>query len=71
LISHDLTVVEVEHGREIELLALYVELGHVCNPPLIRPFCVELALQDVRRSGMNLAAIGAVFLGSYQRLKAH
>ncbi len=62
-VRHDLTVVQVQHGREIQLSIGHFKLGHIGHPFLVRALRRELALQQIRRNFPDGALIGAYFLG--------
>lgn len=46
-VRDDLAVVQVHAGRQIELVAAYIELGDIGRPLLVRRGCAEVALQNV------------------------
>lgn len=49
LVGHYLSIEQVHDGREVKLLAFYVELCHIGHPFLIGPFGHELAVEQVGR----------------------
>jgi hypothetical protein len=71
LVRHDLPVVEVHHRRQVQLLVVDLELGHVGHPLLVGLIRCEVALQAVRRRLGSRAFIGLVAFGANQRLQLH
>lgn len=69
LVSHDLSVVQVQHRREIKLVTPDIEFGHIGYPFLVGSICVELSIQNVSHFDIALSAPRAVFLGTNQRLE--
>src|SRR3546814_18060116 len=71
LVGHNLTVVEIHHRRQVQLLAVDVELSHIGYPFLARTHRVELTIQQVRCHAPDLTTIGSIFLQAHQRPQAY
>ena len=74
-VGDDLVVVEVNHGRKVELSAAHLEFGDVGHQLGHRVLRLEVAGQQVREGLADLAHVGAVFPASagpaQQPLLAH
>src|SRR3546814_9492874 len=56
--------------RQVQLLAVDVELSHIGYPFLARTHRVELTIQQVRCHAPDLTTIGSIFLREHQRPQA-
>lgn len=69
---NDLSVLKVHASRQVELLAIYTELGDIGSPLLVWRGCSEVALQTVEsvHSGQS-SYISGPLLCANQRSKPH
>ena len=61
-IAHQIAVVQIQDGREIQFLAEQAEFRHICDPLLAWLFGKEVTVQQVRRDLSDLAFVGAILL---------
>ncbi|MNP04037.1 hypothetical protein D3C76_959410 [compost metagenome] len=64
-VGHDFAVVQIHHGRQIELLLSYFELGYVSHPLLVWALSDKISLQYIRCHFADGTSIGAIFLGAH------
>ena len=62
-IAHDLAVVQIQDGGEIELLSVHFEFGDVRGPSRVRLHRLETAIQPIGGYFADLTSIGTIPLG--------
>ncbi len=63
-IAHQISVVQIQNGRKIELLAKQAELCHISNPLLVRPFRMEISVQQIGRNLAHFSSVRTIFFDS-------
>lgn len=66
----DLAVIQVQHGRQVQLLPFESELRHIGDPFLVRGIGVKIALQEVRCDMAVRPLVRAISLTAQVRGKA-
>jgi len=63
--DHDFAIEEIQYGRQVQLSAAHVELGHVRHPLFTRSIGIKLSRQIVRGNMSELPFVGSIlFHGS-------
>ena len=68
-IAHDLAVVQIQDGGEIELLSVHFEFGDIRGPFRIRLYRLETAIQSVGSYSSDLASVGTIPFGPQHTTK--
>ena len=63
-IADQITVVQIQNGREIHLLSKQAELGYVGHPFLVWLFRIEVPAQQIRSNFSYFTLVRTIFLDS-------
>ena len=63
-IADQITVVQIQNGREIHLLAKQTELGYIGHPFLVWFFRIEVSVQQIRSDFSHFSFVRTIFLDS-------
>ena len=63
-IADQITVVQIQNGREIHLLSKQTELSYIGHPFLVWLFRIEVPVQQIRGNFPHFALVRMIFLDS-------
>ena len=63
-IANQITVVQIQNGREIHLLSKQTELSYVGRPFLVWLFRIEVPVQQIRSNFSHFTLVRTIFLDS-------